>query len=1551
MKSRFQFLMMYKILLLLTTVIIVLTIGMVIAARFYLFDTRNQININAKNILSTQTETYLKILVKSVVGSIDPMMDLIKTSALSGAQIAIQSFDNKNSIAPIFKHILDNCDFVESVYMKIYGHNLFFQTKTKNQVEQVNIDIDKSLFFPDPIKFKETNYQKILWTSVHTSPFVFYGDMVIDAVAPIMVDTSMMGYFGVSVSLNNIARELNNHLPLLSSYFFIMDDKYQLLCAPPHGKIDLAPSLENSTNNVIQLDQTKNPELFTVLSNMALGQTYLEKITIQGELKYMSYSPLNAIDWRLGIVVPVSIATAASEELAIIIDNTATSSLYGMLICSIIMLVFVLIVGLFFARRLTSPLHQVAIFAKQIAFGNFSMKFSVRDLNRTDEVGIMTRALKTMNERIREVLNESDRLIMSIKLGKLNIVGKEQSFVGEWRELVMGLNSIIAAFVEPINQTSKALNQMSIGDIPDTICATYNGDFNTIINNLNSLIDSMNESIRIADEISLGNLMVDVIQRSEQDRLMKAFQQMATYLNEMAFVSAAIAQGDIRHEVIPKGKNDILGNAFHELILYFREMTHAATQISTGDLSRHIIPKSHHDMLGRAFVNMTQYLNDLANTATELASGDLTRDIHLKSNQDVLGKAFRSMSYQLSKSIKAIAESEKKYRDMFENSIEGIFQSTREGKIIQANPSMAKIFGYESAKQLVSYIDNVAAQMYVHPKQREKFVTILEQKGSIINFEVECYHRTKKIIWCSISARKITDNKGKTLYYEGNVADITALKEKDVIEKEKKLAEASEKAKSEFLANMSHEIRTPMNAIIGLTTLALKTDLTAKQLDYLHKIDLSAKSLLGIINDILDFSKIEAGKLSIESVMFNLEELVNNISEIHSLAAEKKGVELLIHIHNNVPYILIGDSLRINQILNNLCSNAVKFTQTGQIIIQIQKISSIDSKTVKLKFSVTDTGIGLTQKQIDKLFQPFSQADGSITRQYGGTGLGLQICKSLVELMQGEISVKSEYGKGSTFTFTTVLGIGIHEPEKKYHCPETIKNMRILVVDDNASSCSILKEYLESFSFLADSAETENQAFSMLLDADMSQTPYQLILLDWKMINHDGIEIAEKIKKHPKWLNIKQIIMIASYSQDEIRKKSEQVGIRCILSKPVVPSILFDAILTAFGGFDKENSSNSIEDDLDRIIDFHDIKGAKILVVDDNQINQQIAQELIEHVGLTVHVANNGQECLDILSRSRFDLIFMDVQMPVMDGYTASRHIRDREKKQRMESKPIPIIAMTAHALKGEKEKCLQFGMNDYLSKPIDPEKLNDMLLNWVTPRKHIDCQEYPKPHDKQINHSKKSDITLPERLDGINVQLGLKLTGSNPSFFIKMLISFEKEFNNTHQTLETALKENDLTTINIQSHTIKGPSGNIGAEKLFNLSAQIEQAAKDKQIEQLSSLLELFRQSMDEVLKSISYVKQNFSNQLESTHPPTTTQSNDTINKNKIKPLLIELKNMLQKGDTESVKHVESLSQFFSHSKYQKKLNQLTDLIDDFEFEKAIYLLLKITQDLNISI
>ncbi len=782
------------------------------------------------------------------------------------------------------------------------------------------------------------------------------------------------------------------------------------------------------------------------------------------------------------------------------------------------------------------------------------------------------------------------------------------------------------------------------------------------------------------------------------------------------------------------------------------------------------------------------------------------------------------------------------------------------------------------------------------------------------------------------------------------VAEQSAREARDVAEK-------ATRAKSDFLANMSHEIRTPMNAVIGMAHLALKTELTPKQKDYLNKIQSSANSLLGIINDILDFSKIEAGKLDMEVAEFDLSKILVNVANVITVKAqEKENLEVLFYLDSRLSNFLVGDPLRLNQILVNFGNNAVKFTEKGEIVLTT-KIQKRSGDKVTLQFSMRDTGIGMTAEQQANLFQAFSQADTSTTRKYGGTGLGLTISKRLVNMMGGEIRVESELGQGTTFSFTADFGLGKKTVKRRFVPSPDLRGLRVLVVDDSATSRQILQDILESFSFEVNLAASGEDALEEIERADKDQ-PFGLVIMDWKMPGMDGLEASKRIKTHKTLSKIPAIVLVTAYGREELMRQADEIGLEGFLLKPVSSSMLLDAIMQALGrevqgvsrvGRKKEQSAEEL----------NAIYGARVLLVEDNDINQQVAREILQGAGLNVTVANNGQEGVDAAKKNKYDAILMDIQMPVMDGYAATRRIRKWElglrnengKNSDLKSKiqGVPIIAMTAHAMAGDDKKSIKAGMNDHVTKPIDPDQLFAALQKWIKPAaertavpKSLPASGGPPVHEAppKPDQAVPEEDELPESLPGFDIAAGLKRLMGNKRLYRKLLVDFGTKYVETASEIREAIDAKDIEQIHSLIHNLKGLAGNLEAGDLQAAAVEMEKLVKGQTIsdKELNQKFAELKKAINQALEAV----QTLGLPAEEKIVAPSAEWLAEVPVEQVKEATDRIKAAAEMGDVIQIKSIAEELKFESDA-MAPFYDELIRLADDFDFDGIQKIVLKL--------
>ena len=813
-----------------------------------------------------------------------------------------------------------------------------------------------------------------------------------------------------------------------------------------------------------------------------------------------------------------------------------------------------------------------------------------------------------------------------------------------------------------------------------------------------------------------------------------------------------------------------------------------------------------------------------------------------------------------------------------------------------------EIFGLTSESFKETYLDWMR---HVHPDDQERLQQGLQESLGNTRWEQEyrVIRPDGEVRVVSAAGYFTLDRDGEPEMLIGLHLDVTEQRlAQQALHEAKYSAEQANRAKSDFLATMSHEIRTPMNAIIGMTHLVQRTDLNPKQSDYVKKIEGSAKSLLGIINDILDFSKIEAGKLQFECVDFNLDTVLENLGHMMAVRkAEKENLEVLFKVDNDVPRQLNGDPLRLGQVLTNLGANAIKFTEAGEVLVTVRCLEQGPGHAL-LEFAVCDTGIGMSMEEQARLFKPFSQTDSSTTRKYGGTGLGLSICKRMVELMEGSIGVESVQGQGSRFFFSVRLGIGSELPQAPRHLSADLRNLDVLVADDNATSREILEELLTGFGYTVTLSSTGQEAVDEVRSRE--EKPFDLVLLDWRMPGLDGIETAREIKeiageKAP------VTILITAYGRDDVMRAAQSAGIVSVLSKPVNESLLFDAIANAFG---TESPSAAVVPQRTGPVLFD---GQRVLLVEDNEVNQQVARELLEQAHLVVTIANHGREAVDLLSSQSFDIVLMDVQMPVMDGLTATRLIRKEKLAQK-----TPIVAMTANAMQGDRDLCLDAGMDDYVAKPIEPDELMTTLGHYL----QMAGSPGPTPH------ATGGEWDFP-MIHGLDPKAGLRRVANNAVLYRKLLLQFRREPGGSAVDIRLALAEDNLEFATRIAHNLKGVAANLGAIQVSLQAAEVEKRLRGKAVYDLEGPLGLLERTLERLCLELSI--------LEVEQAPAKNDA-EPIDRQALAAEVTAMRPLLESDLEQAMVMADALVARYTDAEFGERLRKLQDALQSFDTDAA---------------
>lgn len=866
------------------------------------------------------------------------------------------------------------------------------------------------------------------------------------------------------------------------------------------------------------------------------------------------------------------------------------------------------------------------------------------------------------------------------------------------------------------------------------------------------------------------------------------------------------------------------------------------------------------------------------------------------------------------------------YQGIVQAAPDGMLVIDAAGCILLTNPQLDRLFGYPDGELIGQQMEVLVPpdSRPRHPGLRAGFVIhgVRRQMGSA-EADLQGLRKDGTRFSVEIGLSHLPAIEGRGVCICASVRDITDRKAVEAeVQRARELAEEATRAKSDFLANMSHEIRTPMNAIIGMSHLALKTELNKQQRNYIEKTHRAAENLLGIINDLLDFSKIEAGKMELEQMPFRLENVIDDFVSMVGLKAEARGLELLFSAPSDLPTALVGDSLRLGQVLVNLGNNAVKFTDSGEIVVSVEA-QVLGDHLVELHFRVSDTGIGMTPEQTGRLFQAFSQADSSITRKYGGTGLGLTISKKLVEMMGGRIWVESESGKGSVFHFTARFGLQVQpQPHRMLNADELL-GLRALVVDDNASAREILSTMAEGFGLEVDVARSGHEALLLVAACERKGLPHDLVLMDWKMPGMDGVEAAQRIhaqapRRPP------AVIMVTAFGRDEALEEADLRGIRLpvVLTKPVTPSTLLEAIGQVLGK-GQLSETRTAQHSKQNAFAMAQLAGARVLLVEDNEMNQELAQELLESAGIQVVIAADGEKALQLLEDGGvFDGVLMDCQMPVLDGYAATRRLREQPRFG-----ALPIIALTANAMAGDREKALASGMNDHIAKPLNEATMFATMAKWIRPAKAFPAARIPG-HQAVTPTSAVQGLPV---LPGINQAAGLATCQGRFDLYRRMLGMFRESQGSFASVFAQALEGDDRSAAGRTAHTLRGTAASIGAADLAHAAAALEDACQ----KDLRS--DAFRDALATVQSELALVM-NGLRALESPGQPARTEVVAELTLARLGPLIERLKQRLADSDPAALELSAELEEIVAgHPEHKSAVRHIAQKIDCFEFEDAM--------------
>ncbi|MBF0419316.1 MAG: response regulator [Magnetococcales bacterium] len=947
----------------------------------------------------------------------------------------------------------------------------------------------------------------------------------------------------------------------------------------------------------------------------------------------------------------------------------------------------------------------------------------------------------------------------------------------------------------------------------------------------------------------------------------------------------------------------------------------------------------------------TKPIDRMVHTVTSVATGQLASLVAISqerlrtsqtgtSHKDelvVLSQAFDHMIVELHATLLAEEQAMELNQKVVGNAAYGVIvYQVESGVCVLANPAAGLILGTTA---------NVLMQTNYKDLEAWRRTNLMDMAEETIRThhdrQCDLFMRTSfgKEVWLDIHFSMVLIQEQHHLLCLINDISLRKQAEQEIL-RAKEEADQANLAKSQFLSNMSHEIRTPMNAVLGLAGLALQADAPPKVRDYLIKIDGASRSLLRIINDILDFSKMEAGKLTLESSPFYLADIFEQLTDLFRIPAAEKNIELMMEITPACPTFLSGDAMRLEQVLTNLIANALKFTQGGMVHVQAREGQLIEDNAgnpdtdsgipdtmvtnrVRLEFSVRDSGIGLSQEQIAGLFRPFVQADGSTTRRYGGTGLGLSICKNLVEMMGGTIGVDSRPGEGARFHFSILCEKNLKGERQKPIPPGEFQNLTVMVVDDNETARIIFHDMLSTITHPPTLVASGAEAVVEMERAILAGTPYSMVFLDYRLPGMTGLETANKLRELGDRYGVSppKLLLMSAYDQEEsLLHQCHQSGLTTFLNKPIMKNRLLDTMMTIMG-HEVAKPHGRRQDDAKHTEIIDKLGGHHVLLVEDIPINQQVAREVLQAVGIHVDVANDGEEAVRMVEAGAYDAVLMDIQMPIMDGYAATTLIRANPRFAK-----LPIIAMTAHVMEGDREKSLSMGMNDHIGKPFEPKSLFSVLLT------HIHFGQGGEPHkksDRELLQKTHSPSTEMEKIDGIDVVAALSRVMGNGELLKKLLLEFKREYAHIPEEIDAAMAQGDTKSARQLAHKVKGSAGNLGANHIMEDARALEKAID--QGHDTVGILQNFTLHMQEVVAAISAMEPLVSVDETIAVAPLTIEELESV-----RTALLELDDLLRQAKVDAVGHFAAIKPLLLRGGFTQECMQLQEEMDRYVFKAA---------------